>query len=128
MKTIVRLTCAVLALALPVPLLAQSQTSGGAIEGLMTDESGAVLPGVSITIRNEATGVVRATASDETGYYRAPLLPVGRYELTAALSGFATLKRAGLSLGIGQTLTLPLTLKVAGPETVTVNARRRSSR
>jgi hypothetical protein len=121
MKNLVRLSCAVLALALPGQ--PGPVEPGGAIEGLMTDESGAILPGVSMTIRNEATGVVRATASDETGYYRAPLLPVGRYELTASLSGFATLKRPALSLGIGQTLTLPLTLKVAGAEeTVTVNA------
>jgi outer membrane receptor protein involved in Fe transport len=124
MKTIARLMCAVLALALPAPLLAQSQAAGGAIEGIVTDDSGAVLPGVSMTIRNEGTGVVRETASDETGNFRAPLLPVGRYELTAALSGFATLKRPALTLSIGQTLTLNLTLKVAGTEeTVVVDAQ-----
>jgi hypothetical protein len=46
---------------------------------------------VSIAIRNETTGVVRETASAEDGSFRAPLLPVGRYELAASLSGFATL-------------------------------------
>lgn len=105
------------------PLPAQSLAAGGSIEGTLTDESGGVLPDASILIRNEATGVVRETASDETGSYHALLLPVGRYELTAFLPGFASLKRSGLVLGIGQTLTLSLTLKVAGAqETVVVEA------
>jgi len=113
-----------LAAALPTPLLAQSQSAGGTIEGTMSDESGAVLPGVTLTIRNQATGIARETASDETGTFRAPLLPVGSYELAAGLSGFATLKRPDLQLTIGQTLTLNLTLKVAGAEeTVVVTAQ-----
>jgi hypothetical protein len=112
-----------LALGLPLPLLAQSQAAGGAIEGTVFDESGAVIPGVSIAIRNEATGVVRETATDAGGSFRAPLLPVGRYELSASRSGFATLKHPGLLLSIGQTLTLSLVLKLAGAvDTVVVTA------
>jgi hypothetical protein len=82
-----------LALGLPLPLLAQSLAAGGVIEGTVFDESGAVVPGVSIAVRNEATGVVRETASDADGSFRAPLLPVGRYELSASRSGFDLLPK-----------------------------------
>ena len=107
----------------PVPLLAQAQSAGGSIEGAVTDESGAVLPGASVTVRHQATGIVRETTTDGSGVYRAPLLPVGGYEVTAALSGFATTRRPNLTLTIGQNLTVDLVLKVAtAQEEVTVTA------
>src|SRR5438477_1500544 len=108
-------------IAVPGELSAQSQSAGGAIEGTVTDQSGAVLPGVTVTIRNTATGVSRETTTDATGLYRAPLLPVGSYELSAALSGFSTTKRPSLTLSIGQTLTVDVLMKVSGTqEEVTV--------
>src|SRR4029078_9728388 len=78
-------------------LLAQSPATGGALEGVISAESGAVLRGVTVTVRNTLTGVARKTSSDSAGVYRAPLLPVGTYEVTAALSGFGTLRPAGLA-------------------------------
>jgi outer membrane receptor protein involved in Fe transport len=112
-----------LIVALPVAARAQSLAAGGAIEGTVTDESGGVLPGVNLTIRNLGTGVVRETQTDAKGVYRAPLLPVGTYEVTAALTGFATTKRPNLTLSIGQVLNVDLTLKVASAqEEVTVTA------
>src|SRR4029079_13181973 len=66
---------------------AQSQATTGTIEGSMTDQSGAVLPGVSISIKSVETGVVRTLLSDDQGFFRAPLLPVGRYDLTAEFTG-----------------------------------------
>ena len=110
-------------LALPLSARAQSLAAGGAIEGTVTDESGGVLPGVNVTIRNVATGITRVTQSDGAGVYRAPLLPVGTYDVTAALSGFATTRRPSLTLTIGQVLDADLTLKVAtAQEEVTVTA------
>jgi outer membrane receptor protein involved in Fe transport len=107
----------------PSPVFAQAQATGGAIEGTVTDESGAVLPAVTVTVRNAATGVTRETRTDGAGVYRAPLLPVGPYEVTAALSGFATTRRPNLTLTIGQTLIVDLALKVATTaEEVTVTA------
>jgi outer membrane receptor protein involved in Fe transport len=112
-----------LILVAPAALHAQSLAAGGAIEGTVTDESGAVLPGVNVTIRNTGTGIVRETQTDAAGVYRAPLLPVGNYEVTAALTGFATTKRPNLTLGIGQVLRADLTLKVASAqEEITVTA------
>src|SRR5712691_1123576 len=105
------------------PASAQSQAAGGSIEGTVTDQSGGVLPGVTVTVRNTATGVTRETSTDATGLYRAPLLPVGPYEVTAALTGFSTTKRPNLTLSIGQTLTADINMKVSGAqEEVTVTA------
>lgn len=120
-----RLLAGLAALILLAPLAARAQSlaAGGAIQGTATDESGGVLPGVTVTIRNTATGVVRETQSDGAGRYRAPLLPVGPYEVTAALTGFATTKRPSLTLSIGQVLEVDLTMKVAAAqEEVTVTA------
>src|SRR5262245_4591332 len=100
----------VLVLAAPLHLAAQSQAAGGTIEGTITDESGAVLPGASVTVRNPATGAVRDVHTDGAGRYSAPLLPVGTYEVTAALSGFATTRRPSLVLNIGAVLTVDLSL------------------
>ena len=107
----------------PPPATAQSQAAGGAIEGTVTDQSGGVLPGVTVSVRNTATGVTRETTTDGTGLYRAPLLPVGSYEVTASLAGFSTTKRPNLTLSIGQTLTADIAMSVSGAqEEVTVTA------
>ena len=111
-----------LLLMVPAMLVAQSQATTGTIEGNTFDQTGAVLPGATVTIRNPATGVVRTVASDEKGYFRAPLLPPGSYQVTAELSGFARLQRTGLTLSIGQAVNISLKLQVAGgSETVTVS-------
>ena len=82
-----------------------------------------MLPGATVTVRHQATGIVRETATDGVGVFRAPLLPVGTYEVTAALSGFATVRRPNLTLTIGQTLTVDVALKVASAsEEITVSA------
>jgi outer membrane receptor protein involved in Fe transport len=112
-----------LALVAPLaPAHAQSQVAGGEIEGTVADEAGGVLPGTAVTIRNQATGITRETTTDAAGRFRAPLLPVGTYEVTASLQGFATAKAPDLVLTIGQTLTVHLTLQVAAAEEILVTA------
>src|SRR5262245_28604832 len=107
----------------PWSALAQSQATGGAIEGVVSDESGGVLPGATVTVRNTLTGIARETTTDSAGVYRAPLLPVGTYEVSAAMQGFATVRRPNLRLEIGQILNIDLSLKVASAtEEVTVTA------
>ncbi len=113
------------ALFLTVPhlVLAQATATSGQIEGTIADESGAFLPGVSVTARNTETGFERTAGSDAGGLYRLNLLPLGSYDLTATLPGFSSLKRSGLRLRVGETLTVPIALKVASlEETVTVTA------
>lgn len=105
------------------PLRAQSQSAGGSIDGTVSDESGAVLPGATIVIRNQDTGLAREVKSDAQGFFKAPLLSVGSYEITVSLSGFATTKRPNVRLSIGEALTVDARLKVASQqEEVTVTA------
>lgn len=112
-----------IATATPGPLVAQSQAAGGTIEGTITDESGGVLPGAAVVVRNPETGLVRELVTDGSGRFRAPLLPVGSYEVTVTLDGFATVKSQSLRLMIGQTLSLDLTLTVAAAaESIVVTA------
>ena len=103
------------------PATVAAQATGATLQGTIGDAQGALLPGVSVVVRNVDTGLTREQTTDERGWYRLPALPPGRYELRAVLSGFATQIRAGLDLTIGQEATLTLTLQLASvQETVTV--------
>src|SRR6266581_3808724 len=96
-----------LLLATALPVLAQQGTSE--IGGRVTDEQGAVLPGVSIVVTNEATGVFRDVTSGADGSYFASQLTPGRYRIAATLPSFRTFERGGLVLAVGQTLTISTT-------------------
>jgi hypothetical protein len=101
------------------PVLAQQGTA--AITGKITDEQGAILPGVAIVVTNEDTGVFREVATSTEGTYSVPQLVPGQYKVVATLTGFRTLERSGLILQVGTTLTINLTLAIGGlEETVTV--------
>ncbi len=107
-------------------LYAQQGTSE--ISGKVTDEQGAVLPGVSILVTNEATGVFREITSSPEGTYFASQLVPGRYKIVAKLAGFRSLERAGLVLQVGNTLSVNLTLPIGSvEENVTVTAQTPSS-
>src|SRR5712692_1090035 len=67
---------------------ATAQSVTGSIQGSVVDQSGAVLPGVTVTLTHTATGTMRTAVSDTTGTFRAELLPVGQYSLSADLPGF----------------------------------------
>jgi hypothetical protein len=80
---------ALTALLIAAPLArAQSTAINGTIEGVVADSTGAVLPGVSITIANIDTGAQRSLTTGSDGLYRAPLLPLGTYRVRAELNGF----------------------------------------
>ena len=96
MKRIVCGLVFVLALALAIPAGAQSQAANGSIEGTITDTSGAVLPGVSVTVMNVDTGSQRTVVSNEAGMFRALLLPLGTYKVVAELQGFKKYEESGL--------------------------------
>jgi Carboxypeptidase regulatory-like domain len=102
--------------------LAQQGTSQ--MSGRVTDEQGAILPGVSIVLTNEETGVFREVSSSAEGTYLASQLVPGRYKIVAKLAGFRTSERSGLILQVGTTMTMNLTLPVGGlEETVTVTGQ-----
>ena len=86
----------------------------GEIRGTVTDVSGGPLPGVLVTARSPSLQGQRTAVSDARGAFRLPLLPVGTYELAFALPGFDGLTLAGNEVGLGQTITVPVTMKLAG--------------
>jgi hypothetical protein len=102
---------------------AQSQAVNGTIEGTISDESAAALPGVSVTVSNLDTGDTRVVVTNQGGVYRAPLLPLGRYRVTAELQGFKKFEQQGLTLSAGQSAVINVTLSVGSlTETVTVTS------
>ena len=105
-------------LALPATGYAQEAV----LTGTITDSTGGVLPGVTISAIHEATGNRFDTVSDERGIYRIPAR-VGGYQLTAELTGFTTVVRSGIQLLIGQTAAIDMQMAPSTvQETVTVSA------
>ena len=80
-----------------MPPVASAQTAAS-LSGLVTDQSGATLPDVAVTIKNLDTGATRAIATDAAGHYQASNLGQGRFEVRAAKQGFAEETRSGISL------------------------------
>jgi hypothetical protein len=112
---------AVAVLLLSVPAAARAQSATGDIQGTVVDPSGAVLPGVAVTVVNTATGATREVITDTNGLFAVPGLPVGPYEVTASLQGFATQRQPDARVQVGETLTLRLELELATvAETITV--------
>ena len=106
--------CAVLAL--PATAFAQEAV----LTGTITDSTGAVLPGVTVTAVNEASGNNYEAVTDARGVYRIPVR-VGGYKVTANLAGFGDVMRTGVQLLVGQTITLNLQMAPSTlQETVTV--------
>jgi hypothetical protein len=91
---------------------AQSQAINGTIEGTLKDSTGGLMPGVTVTIRNIDTGAERVIVTNAQGLYRAPLLPLGTYRVTAELQGFKKYEQSGIGLSAGDTKVLNLTLEV----------------
>jgi Carboxypeptidase regulatory-like domain/TonB-dependent Receptor Plug Domain len=96
--------------------VAQSQATTGVIEGTVTDESGGALAGASVTIKNTATNFEKQVQTGGDGRFRAPLLPLGPYSVTVTLEGFAAAVREGFGLAVGQTVTLDISMPLAGVE------------
>src|SRR5438034_1890235 len=100
-------------------VLAQSTT--GSIQGVVTDEQKALIPGANVSVRHLETNATRTTNSDEGGRFRVLNLPVGTYEVTVDQPGFTKYVRSGIILTLNQNAVVEAILKVAGiTETVTV--------
>ncbi|MCC7177186.1 MAG: TonB-dependent receptor [Acidobacteria bacterium] len=113
-----------LAIASVAPALAQGggASATGTIQGRVSDEQGAVLPGVTVTATSPALLGEQTTVTSETGNYRFPAVPPGTYTLTYELAGFNTLRREGVQITLGFTANLNVELSLATlQETVTVS-------
>src|SRR5438874_5492599 len=98
--------------------LAQAQTANGSIEGTIKDSSGGLLPGVTVTIHNADTGEQRVVVTDANGLFRAPLLPLGSYKVSAELSGFKKYEQTAIAIGAGSAAVINVSMEVGKVEEV----------
>jgi hypothetical protein len=94
----------------------QTQITTGTIEGTVTDEQGAIVPGATVEIKNLDTNASRTLTTDETGRFVALALQPGPYSVTVSKQGFATAEAPRLELTVGQALKIPVTMKISGVE------------
>ncbi|PYQ24736.1 MAG: TonB-dependent receptor, partial [Acidobacteria bacterium] len=92
----------------------RAQTSTGRISGTVADSSGAVLPGVTVSVSQQGTGLNRTTTTDGSGAYVFVSLPVGTYDVSAELSGFKKAVKTGYVLVADGRLTADFALAVGG--------------
>lgn len=103
--------------------LAYGQSSTATLSGTVTDESGAIVPGVNVTATNPATKLSRAATTSDDGLYTIPQLPPGTYTVVAQREGFSPLEVTGVVLNVGDQQALPIQLTVGQVgATITVSA------
>ena len=101
-----------------------AQVPTGQISGRVMDSSGLALPGVTVTATQTSTSLVRSVVTNETGQYTLPSLPLGPYQLEAALPGFRTFVQSGITLQVNANLVIDATLPIGAlNETITVSSR-----
>ena len=108
------------------PARAAQQFTTGVIQGIVTDTTGDSIPGVTVEARHVETNQARTVVSGDDGRYNLLQLPPGTYRVTFSLPGFASHVQENVVLTVGQSITLPIAMKVAGvAETVTVRTSPR---
>ncbi len=113
--------CAVLLLAFGLAASAAAQRTTGEIIGKIVDESGSVLPGVTVTLRGAGVAGTPSVVTAETRTYRFPVLPPGTYDLEYTLTGFTTFRREAIPVDVGAVVELDVSMKVGAiEEAVTV--------
>jgi hypothetical protein len=98
------------------PLPVAAQTASSTLVGSARDGSGTPLPGVTVNVINQETGLVRSTVTGSDGAFRLPSLPVGVYEVTAELDGFATVTVESVKLNVATERALEITMSPASVE------------
>ena len=96
------------------------QTPTGSISGVITDSSGAVVPGAKVTVTDVGKGISRSVATDGAGRYQAPGLIPGNYEIQAQMEGFQTEIHKGIQLTVGMDAVINLSLQVGQVAQTTV--------
>ena len=104
----------------PVPLHAQSSS---VLSGTVLDPRGVLLPGASVSVKNEATGATQKLTSDGQGKYSFANLPAGKYTIQVDAPGFNTSRTTGVVVAAGQPSDVPVTLEMGNAsEQITVEA------
>src|SRR5215831_10601451 len=121
LRTFATVVTATVALITLPTCLVFGQSATATILGVVRDTTGALVPGVNITVKHVDTGLTREVLSTESGGYNVPLLTVGTYELTTNMPGFKQQVRRGINLVVGQQAVIDVTLEVGiAAEQVTV--------
>lgn len=97
---------------LAAPIALRAQVVGGSINGTVTDSSGSRIAGASVVVHNSETGTERKLITDSEGRYSAPSLTVGSYDVIAEHDGFNPERRSDVSLTIGQSAQVDLSLRI----------------
>jgi hypothetical protein len=107
---LIRAALAILTLGFLTSVPTYAQVAGATLSGTVTDPSGAGIPAAQLSIKNTATAVTRDITTDSAGFYSAPNLPPGDYDVTTSAKGFTTQVATGINLAVGaqQTLNIPL--------------------
>jgi Carboxypeptidase regulatory-like domain len=108
----VAMAVAVLKLLISAASPIASAQSDATLRGSVKDSTGAAIPRAIVTIRSTETGVQRSITTDAVGRFDAPSLAIGRYELTAAKTGFQVSESTGVTLVVGQRMEVSLTLQI----------------
>src|SRR4029453_9359496 len=107
-----------------LPCAAAAQETRGNISGTVRDEQG-VVPGASVKITNVDTQVSQNLVTNGSGYFEAPLLNPGNYEVTVQMTGFKSATRNNIVLGVGQQVTMALVVELGPkPEEVTLTGEK----
>src|SRR5713101_5446163 len=106
MLKVMRVNCILAALILSMfcAVTTKGQTGTSNITGTVRDTNGAVVPGATVTAKNEATGVTSTQTTTDSGLYSFASLPVGNYTITIEKQGFKTLQKTSNALQVGKTL------------------------
>src|SRR5580704_2135232 len=103
---------------LPAPV--HAQVAGSTISGLITDSTGSAVPNAAVSIKNQATGVEREVTTNADGFYSAPNLLPGNYEVTVTAPGFSKADQKDITLTVGGQQALNLALTVGQVDTTVV--------
>src|SRR6202790_4380816 len=101
-----------------VPVRAHAQAAGGSLSGTVTNESGAAMPSVQVSLKDRAAGATRVVTTDIAGFYTAPDLPPASYEMTVSKSGFTTQVWTSITVAVGAERVLNVVLHAGRPENV----------
>src|SRR2546425_3602748 len=107
----IRLVAGLLAFSNILCLSLNAQVSGGSLSGTLTDTARAAIPNAQVTVTNVATGVTRTVVTDVAGFYTAPDLLPGSYQMTTASPGFTTQVRTDITINVGASLVLNMVMQ-----------------
>src|SRR5882762_490464 len=106
------LVCVLLTFSVLISTPVRAQVAGATVAGTVTDAADAAVANAKISIKNTATGVIREVITDSAGFYSAPNLLPGTYEITAVAPGFSTYREKGLTLTVGALRSVNISLRI----------------